>query len=152
MTRRPRSLGGECVLGGVAALAFVLIASGCWFPRARSERLRDTARALVPPAASVVAEEEGDCVELARSPSCVHLYFVTERSPLLQRVRAVEERAGDAGWELERKEFLAGGASLRFRSRGASAVVYLWAEERAAPCREAPRKDCADSILVERRS
>jgi hypothetical protein len=100
----------------------------------------------------VVLEEAGDCVELARSPSCVHVYFVAEPEPLPERVGAVEERAAAAGWALEEKEVLAGGASLRLRRSGLAAVVYLWREDRAGPCREAPRKDCADVVMVERRT
>ena len=132
------------------AVAVVLVASGCWFGRGREEQLREAARSLLPPGASVVVEEAGDCVELAPSPSCVHIWFVTAKTPLPARVRAVRERAAAGEWELEREEFLAGGASIRFRRRGMMATAHLWREWRAGPCREAPHKDCADAVFVER--
>jgi hypothetical protein len=140
----------ERVRAVAVALGVVLLASGCLFGRARERDLRDAARSLLPPGASVVVEEAGDCVELAPSPSCVHVWFVTEPGPLPHRVRAVRERADAAGWELERDELLAGGANVRFRRGRLRASVYLSREERAGPCREAPHKDCADAILVER--
>src|SRR6266545_1209050 len=37
------------------------------------------ARSLVPPSSRVIAEVEGECVELAPSPSCVHIYFTGSR-------------------------------------------------------------------------
>jgi hypothetical protein len=150
VVRRPRSLSAERVLLGAVALTLSLVASGCWLSRARADQLREGARSIVPPAASVVAQEEGDCVELAPSPSCVHVYFVTERLPLLERARALEKTADAGGWKLESKELLPGGANLRFRRGDLSAVAYLWSEERAAPCRQKPRKDCADVVMVER--
>ena len=138
----------------VAAVSLVLLgaASGCWVLGGSGPRLRSSAAELVPQGATVVLEQAGDCVELARSPSCVHLYFVTPSAPLSARVRAVEDRASSSGWSLEREERATGGASLRFARRGASAVVYLWHERRAAPCRDTPRKECADVIMVERAS
>jgi hypothetical protein len=142
----------EPVTAGVLALVLALAGAGCWPHRVRGDQLRDGARSLLPPAATVVAEEEGDCVELAPSPSCVHLYFAPERGSLEERVGSVEERARAGGWALERKEFLAGGGNLRFRRGDLRAVVYVWAEQRAGPCRERPHRDCADAILVERGS
>jgi hypothetical protein len=147
-----RSSTGEAALAGVLALVLALAGSACWPHRVRAEQLRDGARSLLPPTGSVVVEEEGDCVELAPSPSCLHLYFVAERAPLTERVAAVEETARRAGWTLETKELLSGAASLRFRRGGLRAIVYLWREKRAARCRERPEKGCADTILVERAS
>jgi hypothetical protein len=151
VTVRPRLLSAEHARSGIVAFAVVLLASGCWFGRGgREAQLREAARALLPPGASVVVEKAADCVELAPSPSCVHIGFVTAKTPLPDRVRAVRERAAAEGWELEREEFLAGGASIRFRRRGMMATAHLWREWRAGPCREAPQEDCADAVFVER--
>jgi hypothetical protein len=147
---RPRLLSAERARTVIVAVAIVLVASGCWFGRGRETQLREAARSLLPPGASVVVEEAADCVELAPSPSCVHIWFVTAKAPLSARVRAVRERADAEGWELEREEFLQGGASVRFRRRGMMATAHLWREWRAGPCREAPQKDCADAVFVER--
>ena len=150
MAGRPRLRSAQSACTAMLAVAVVLVASGCWFGRSREANLRETARALLPPGASVVVEEAADCVELAPSPSCVHIWFVTAKTPLPARVRAIRERAAAEGWELEREEFLQGGASVRFRRRGMMATAHLWRESRAGPCREAPQKDCADAVFVER--
>ena len=148
---RARRPSAESARSGIVAFAVVLLASGCWFDRSgREAELREAARSLLPPGASVVLEEAADCVELAPSPSCVHVWFVTGRSPLQARVRAVEDRAAAGAWELERKEFLQGGASVRFRRRGLMATAHLWREWRAGPCRETLHRDCADAVFVER--
>jgi hypothetical protein len=150
VTGPPRSAVSDSSVVGLA-LALVLVASGCWpFRAARADELREGAKSIVPAATSVVVEEEGDCVELAPSPSCVHVYFVAERGSLPERVRSVEAAARTGGWELASKEFLPGGANLRFARGRLTAVVYLWREERAARCREKPEKDCADVVFVER--
>src|SRR5215210_7361282 len=97
------------------AAAALLLATGCSAGRSSPAKLRDGARSLVPPASRLVEEVEADCVELARSPSCVHIYYVPEAEPLRERVRAVEEAADTAGWRPTSREFLPGGANLRFR-------------------------------------
>jgi len=144
-----RSVEAKAWLIGLVTL--VLVVSGCWPFPARVEALRASARSMVPPTSTIVAQDEGDCVELAPSPSCVHVYFVSGRAPLPARVRAVEETAGAGGWAPGAREFLPGGANLRFERGGFAAVVYLWGEERAGPCRQRPRKECADVVMVERR-
>lgn len=123
------------------------LASGCIGPSA--DELHGAARSLAPSGSNVVEEVEGDCVELARSPSCVHIYFVPARASLDERVAAAQETARAAGWDDIRTEIFSGGAQLRFRRGRLAAVVNVWAEERAARCREAPSKDCADSAFVE---
>jgi hypothetical protein len=130
--------------------SIVALASGCW-PGGNADELREGVRSLVPRGSRVVANVEGDCVELARSPSCIHIYFIADALPLNDRVTAVEDAAEAGGWSATKKEFLPGGANLRFRRRDIEAVVYIWREERALRCREAPARECADAIFVERR-
>jgi hypothetical protein len=127
----------------------IALASGCWPGGAQSE-LRDGARSLLPPGSSVVETVEADCVELARSPSCVHIYYTAETTLLDERVRALEDAAASGEWRRTSKELLPGGASLRFRRGRLEAIVYIWTGERARRCREAPTRDCADVIMVER--
>lgn len=135
----------------VAAGAIAMLVSGCTLTGSgNAGELRDGAHSLVPPGSRTVEEVEGDCVELASSPSCVHVYYVPEELPLAERVSAVERAADTGGWELTSKEFLPGGANLRFRRDGLEAIVFIWAGERSAPCRDAPDKECADVIMVER--
>jgi hypothetical protein len=67
-----------------------------------------------------------------------------------KRVSALRRAADVAGWQVTREENLPGGANLRFKRDDLTAVVFIWADRRAGPCREAPRNDCADAILVVR--
>ena len=127
---------------GVLALA-----SGCGGPS--GDELREAARSLVPPGSEVVEEVAADCVELARSPSCVHIYFLAPAASREDRVAAVQEAAREAGWEGVRAETFPGGSQLRCRRGDLKAVANVGADERAARCREAPAKDCADSVFVE---
>jgi hypothetical protein len=133
----------------VVAAAAVLVLSGCWWGGSSPAALRDGARSLVPPGSRIVEQIEADCIELARSPSCVHIYYIAEAEALRERVRAVEQAAAAAGWRAISREFLLGGANLRFSRERLTASVYIWAEKRAAPCRHAPARDCADVVMVE---
>jgi hypothetical protein len=121
--------------------------SGCVGPSA--DELRAAARSLVPPESDVVAEVEADCVELAPSPSCVHIYFLPPPRSREERAKAVEDAARTAGWEPVSAETFIGGTQLRFRRDGLKAVVGVWPAERSDRCRESPEKDCADSVFVE---
>ena len=129
------------------ALIVVALASGCVGPSA--DELRQAARSLVPAGSEVVDEVEADCVELARSPSCVHLFFLPPEASRQKRVTAVERRARAAGWEAVRAETFIGGSHLRFRRSGLRAIVYVSADERLERCRHAPTKECADAVSVE---
>ena len=113
-------------------------------------KLREGARSLVPSDSRIVEEVEADCVELARSPSCVHIYYIAEAQALRERVQAVEQAAGAARWRTITREFAAGGANLRLRRGGLMASVFIWNDERATPCRAAPDRECADVVMVER--
>jgi hypothetical protein len=133
------------------ALGAVLVATGCWPFRGGAGELREGARGLVPGSARILVEEEGDCVELARSPSCVHVYFAADRLSLVERVDAVEAAARAASWEPERKDVLLGGTVLRFRRGRLRAIVTLRSDAlRREGCPDDRVKDCADVAMVER--
>ena len=95
-------------------------------------------------------EEEGDCVELARSPSCVQIYFIPREASRAERVAAVVDAARTAGWETVSVESFVGGSSLRFRRSGLTAYVHVALDQRVERSREAP-KDWADFVSVEPR-
>ena len=121
--------------------------SGCIGPSAGE--LHEAAQSLVPRGSEVVAEVEADCVELARSPSCVEVYFIPEATSRKERAAAVEEAARAAGWGTVSKEHFSGGSSLRFRRDGLQAFVHPGLDERLDRCRDAPAKNCADTVSVE---
>lgn len=113
------------------------------------EELHARARSLLPEAASTVAEVEGQCVELAPSPSCVHIYFVPAVSSMRERVADAERLAAVSGWTLSRKESLPGGTQLQLHRSTVDASIFLQPPEEVVACRSAPRKGCADAVLVE---
>jgi hypothetical protein len=97
--RLPRLLAkvtGGAVTRVVLALATICVA-GCALAGPGRGELHAAAHSLLPPHADVVEEVEGDCVELAPSPSCVHLAFTSKLS-LTERTAAVREAARGAGW------------------------------------------------------
>jgi hypothetical protein len=121
--------------------------SGCIGPSARE--LHEAAESLVPSGSEIVAQVEADCVELARSPSCVEVYFIPKARSRDERVAAVEQAARAAGWQIVRKETFIGGSELRFRRGGLQAFVHLFPDERLERCREAAARECADTLSVE---
>jgi hypothetical protein len=142
--RYREGLGRMFVFAG--ALCFILTA-GCSGPG--RDTLRSAARSLVPTSATVVREVEGDCVELAPSPSCIHVYFVAGPVGLDPRVASVERRATEAGWDIERTERLPGGTQLDLRRGDLGATVHIRLAEERSRCGAEPRTGCADVILVE---
>jgi hypothetical protein len=114
-------------------------------------QLRSAASSLLPPGAAVLDEVEGDCVELARSPSCVHIYFAQNGMPLEVRTRAVRRAARAVGWTEVAVEALPGGNNLRFERRRLKAFVSLRRADTPAPCPEGRQRELADVVMVERR-
>lgn len=115
-----------------------------------AEALREAAETLVPPASRIVAREDGDCFMFADSPTCHTIGFVRPTAPLEERVDAVREAAGEAGWELEEEVRAEGATFLYYKRGGFKASVTLWADFRAKRCGLRPRMDCADRIRVVR--
>ena len=134
-----------CTLIGGSLL--LLIASSC--STVNREELVQGARSLVPPHSSVLREHEGDCVELAPSPSCVHIYFLHRAVRLRLRMEAIDDQARASGWTRTSREILPGGSQLRYQRGDVGAVVNLWMNQRTLACREKQRSSCADSIMVE---
>ena len=130
----------------LAVAALVIGCSPGW--TSRSE-LHNGASSLLPPRSAIVEEVEADCVELAPSPSCVHLYFLTPPAPLGLRTRLVEAAATTGGWERVRLEAFPGGNIAHYRRGGLDARVYLRSEDVIARCRRRPHRDCADAVMVE---
>jgi hypothetical protein len=96
-----------------------------------------------------VDEVAGDCVELAPSPSCVHVYFVTNDVGQGARATDVLRAAEASDWVLDRREVFPGGLQLRFHTDELKAVVSLGTDERARQCALDPSRECADVVMVE---
>ncbi len=110
--------------------------------------LRDGAFSLVPSGSTIVKVVEADCVELAPSPSCVHIYFVRVGT-LDARTAADEKAAHGAQWTRTLYDVLPGGNQLGFRRGRLRASVFLSPAENAARCRNDPKRRCADVVMVE---
>src|SRR5438552_18699099 len=95
--------------------AGILVASGCGQP-SRSH-LHEAAQSLIPPGAKVVLEKDADCVEGARFPSCVEVYFRLEHHRVAERLNLFITNARQHGWKAERAPS-AGGAAGGKRGRG----------------------------------
>jgi hypothetical protein len=133
------------MISGAISILFTL--TSCSLSAPSRNELVNGARSLVPSGSDVLREEEADCVELAPSPSCVHIYFVADETMVSARIEAVDQRAQGSGWTSIKRENLPGGSQLRYRREDLGAVVSLW-NRRALKCRKAPHR-CADVIAVE---
>jgi len=127
----------------------VALLAGCSPGWTSGGELHGGAFSLVPPRSSIVEEVAADCVELAPSPSCVHLYFLAPPTPLQRRTRLVEAAAATSGWERVRLEAFPGGNIAHYRRRDLGARVYLRPDEVTIRCRRRPHRDCADAVMVE---
>jgi hypothetical protein len=136
------------VVWTVSVVVSAALLSACSLLGPTREELRDGAFSLVPSHSTIVNVVEGDCVELAPSPSCVHIYFVRIGS-LQARTAEVEQAARDGQWTRTLRDVLPGGNQLGFRRGRLRASVFLWPSKRAAPCRNDPKPRCADVVMVE---
>jgi hypothetical protein len=129
---------------GLAASALAACSAG---DAPAGEKLGDLGEALVPASAELVESDEGSCPQLAGNPSCARVYF-TGAQPAQERADGLEDAARAAGWEVVAREPRSDGILLELGREGYRAFAAVYAEERAAPCREQPDTSCADEIQV----
>lgn len=118
---------------------------------ARESQLNDAADSLLSHDAQVIRRKSGDCVTLARSPSCVEVFYLSGDLGLGAREDATVEAARDNEWSLVKEDRAAGGSAFVFRRGNMRATVELWADPKYERCLAAPSADCADFIRVDRR-
>ena len=137
----------------IAAACLAALLAGCTpLTQAGRERHLDQAvDSLLPPSARVVARKSGDCTTLARSPSCVSVYYFSGKRSLRARERAAAARARESGWSLVTANHAIGGTALVFRRGALRATFELWAAPRYDRCLTSRSTDCADFISVVRR-
>lgn len=95
--------------------------------------------------------EAGDCVTLARSPSCVELYLLQGERSLRTREQAIEAAARAASLSRVLVDRAEGGTALVYARGSFDATVTLWTGARSRRCLARPARDCADVIRVVRR-
>jgi hypothetical protein len=139
-------LSARLVAAGCAAL--VLGACGTGSEDPGLDALRKEADALVPASSELVDSAEGACVQFVGNPACVRLFLAADL-PEQRRADELEQAARAAGWEIVSRKRLSNGTAIELRREGYRAYAAVWAEERAAPCREGPPdRDCADEVQV----
>lgn len=144
----PGKLGKRRTLAQCAVLAALVFAPACGPFGESAEEMRDGAASLVPWGARVIGSDDGDCKQLADSPSCHSVFFVGPAEPLDRRVDRARTAAERAGWRLDTELRTEGATFLELSRGGLEADVSLWAAFRSAQCRKRPSVDCADSIRV----
>jgi hypothetical protein len=114
----------DALLLGLSAV----VVSACAYdtePKPSTEELRSLTRSLVPPGARIVAQQDGECIQVAPQPSCVTVFFAQPGQSLAQRVDAVSEHALARGWSERDRWDGPGGATLQYRRPGLTASVSL---------------------------
>lgn len=137
------------------AIAVVFALTGCSVLESKARRaglLHDSAESLVPAESKVVDSKESDCRELARSPSCVSVWFNSGDLSLAERERRIRSTAEANGWQLALEDRGPGGVGLSFKRGKFEASVNLLSQDRYVRCLANSKRDCADSVSVQRAS
>lgn len=107
-------------------------------------------RSLVPAGAEILAQEDGECIQVAPQPSCVTVFFALPGRSVQQRAAAVSDLARADGWAERDRSEGSGGAFLQYRRTGHTANVGL-VRGPAASCGGRPLSECVgrvDSVSV----
>jgi hypothetical protein len=136
---------------GVAMVA--LAAAGCRQP-SRAD-LHKAGRSLLPPSAAVVLEKDSACVEGARFPSCVEVYFRLAAHPRLGKRRDVFlANARRDGWKT--KGYNSGDSEVVVRlSKGSyRGAAAFWVDRYYRPDRPhcgpvSTLQPCADHFFIQ---
>jgi hypothetical protein len=127
------SRSGQLALTVGAALV-VLSAAGCGQPSGAD--LHSAARSLVPPGATIVLEKDAGCVEGARSPSCVEVYFrLPPSSPLAERLALFLANAQRHGWKAQKHGSGGGEVFVTIGKGSYTGVAGLWLDRYYRPAR-----------------
>jgi hypothetical protein len=131
--------------------AWLLVASGCGQP-SRGD-LHEAAHSLLPEGATVLLEKDGGCVEGARFPSCVQVYFRLERRPLGERLDLFVANAEQHGWKAEQAPTVGGEVVVKLNKGSYSGTAGFWLDRYYGPRRGcnplSTMHPCADSFQVE---
>jgi hypothetical protein len=115
------------------AVACLLLASGCGQP-SRGD-LHEAAHSLVPEGATVLLEKDAGCVEGARFPSCVDVYFRLEHRSLGERLDLFIANAEEHGWKAERGVTLGGEVVVRLSKGSYDGAAGFWLDRYYRPGR-----------------
>jgi hypothetical protein len=128
------------LLLGMSAVAV----SACAYdtePEPSTQELRSLTRSLVPTGARIVAQQDGECIQVVPQPSCVSVFFELRGQSLSQRVDAVAAHARAEGWTERDRSDGPGGVTLYYRRPGLTASVALILRPKVS-CAGRPPSDC----------
>jgi hypothetical protein len=101
----------------------------------------------------VLLRKDGGCVEGARFPSCVQIFFRLGRRPFAERLNLFVANARRHGWKAKRGATVGGEVVVRLRKGSYSGVAAFWLDRYyhpARPCTSPSATDaCADSLQVQ---
>jgi hypothetical protein len=118
---------------------------GCGADR---EALHAAAESLVPDSSRILLREEGDCVQLGASPSCLELFVAAPSISQDDYIELIRERASEEDWGDPYDVDASGrGATwLWFRKDDYTAIVRVVPDPSADTCGGGP--SCANTIKV----
>lgn len=135
----------------VAAAACGLLTAGCGQP-SRGD-LHKAAQSLIPPQAIVLLERDGGCVEGARFPSCVGVYFRLRRRPFAERLELFMTNARQHGWKAERGASAGGEVIVKLSKGSYNGDAGFWLDRYYRPtghCNPvSTMHPCADHFQVQ---
>ena len=105
-------------------VGWLAVASACGQP-SRGD-LHKAAQSLVPPGATVVLEKDGGCVEGARFPSCVVVYFRVAHRRVAERLNLFITNARRHGWKTQRTQNAGGEAGIKLRKGSYLGGAGFW--------------------------
>jgi len=139
------------ILSPFVATLCLLLAAGCGQP-SRGD-LHEAAHSLVPRGATVLLEEDGGCVEGARFPSCVDVYFRLEHRSFGERLDLFMANAEQNGWKVERGTSAGGEVVVKLSKGSYHGGAGFWLDRYYRPRRHcnpvSVMRPCADHFEVE---
>jgi hypothetical protein len=137
--------------GLLVAAACMLVASGCGQP-SRTD-LRHAAQSATPPEAVVLLQQDAECVEGARFPSCVEIYFRLGHRPLSERLNLFITNAQRHGWTTKRGRSSGGQVTVKIDKGSYNGGAAFWLDRYLRPvdhCNPLSTiHPCADHLSVQ---
>ena len=101
----------------------------------------------------MLLRKDGGCVEGARSPTCVQIFFRFGRRPFAERLNLFVANARRHGWKAKRGATVGGEVVVKLRKGSYSGVAGFWLDRYyrpTCPCNSPSANEaCADSLQVQ---
>ena len=101
----------------------------------------------------MLLRKDGGCVEGARSPSCVQIFFRLGRRPFAERLNLFVANARRHGWNAKRGPTVGGEVVVKLSKGSYYGVAAFWLDRYYRPTRPcnspSANEACADSLQVQ---